>query len=111
MTHDELMQKHNKILKTAGCLSINDGWFTLIDNLCSYLQFHIDHNHIPQVEAVQVKEKFGGLRFYVKEATDDQYAVIHFVESLSMKTCEVCGAAGRPQGKGWIRTVCDEHAK
>ena len=111
MTHDELMQKHPKILGPARYLGVNEGWFPLIDNLCSYLQFHIDNNKVPQVEAVQVKEKFGGLRFYVGEATIEQHAVIDFVESLSLKTCEVCGAPGRPRGRGWIKTVCDEHAE
>ena len=115
MTHDELMQKHHKILGKARYLEIEKGWFPLIDNLCSHLQFNTDNNNhtgkYPQVEAVQVKEKFGGLRFYVNEATDGQYAVISFVESLSIKTCEVCGAPGKQRGGGWIKTLCDEHAK
>lgn len=115
MTHDELMQKHHKILGPARYIDVDKGWFSLIDNLCSYLQFNTDNNNptglYPQVEATQVKEKFGGLRFYVASATDEQYAVISFVESLSTKTCEVCGAAGKQRGKGWIRTLCDEHAE
>jgi len=111
MTHDELMQKHHKILGKARHLGIGEGWFPLIDNLCSYLQFHIDNNKKPQLEAVQVKEKFGGLRFYVDNADGDQYAVIEFVEALSLQTCEVCGSEGRPRGRGWIKTVCDKHAE
>lgn len=111
MTHDELMQKHSKILGTARYLGIREGWFPLIDHLCSFLQFNTDYNREPQVEAVQVKEKFGGLRFYVKDATPEQYAVIAYVESLSTKTCEECGAPGKQQGRDWIRTLCDEHAK
>ena len=111
MTHDELMQKHPKILSKARYLEVNEGWFPIIDKLCSHLQFHIDHNRKPQLEAVQVKEKFGGLRFYADNADDDQQAVIDFVEYLSLQTCEVCGAEGKPRGGGWIKTLCDKHDK
>lgn len=70
---------------------------------------HIESNRYPQVVAVQVKEKFGGLRFYERGATNQQYAVISFVESLSYRTCEICGSMkdiGRTEG--WIKTICKE---
>jgi hypothetical protein len=60
--------------------------------------------------AVQVKEKFGGLRFYVDRATDKHYGYITFAESMSYRTCEECGAEGRHYGIGWHRTLCDKHA-
>jgi hypothetical protein len=92
-----------------------DGWYDLIDQLCHNLQFNTDHNsHIkdkyPQVVAMQVKEKFGELRFYVQEASDVQYAVIHFASELSGHICDVCGKPGKRGGSGWIRTRCEEHA-
>jgi len=68
---------------------------------------YIKSNRYPQIVAVQVKEKFGGLRFYVKNASKRQYAVISFVESLSYYTCEKCGSMkdiGRTDG--WITTLC-----
>ena len=37
--------------------------------------------------AVQIKEKFGGLRFYVQAATDKHYNYISFAESMSYRTC------------------------
>jgi hypothetical protein len=61
--------------------------------------------------AVQVKEKFGGLRFYVQAATDKHYNYISFAESMSYRTCEVCGAAGKRYTSGWHRTLCDIHAE
>ena len=60
--------------------------------------------------AVQVKEKFGGLRFYVQAATDKHYNYINFAESMSYRTCEECGAAGKTYTDGWHRTLCDIHA-
>lgn len=60
--------------------------------------------------AVQVKEKFGGLRFYVHAATDKHYNYISFAESMSYRTCEECGAPGKTYTDGWHRTMCDIHA-
>jgi hypothetical protein len=64
--------------------------------------------HIPI--AVQVKEKFGGLRFYVQAATDKHYNYINFAESMSYRTCEVCGNPGKRYTDGWHQTLCDTHA-
>ncbi len=60
--------------------------------------------------AVQVKEKFGGLRFYVQAATDKHYSYITFAESMSYHTCEECGAPGKRYTDGWHQTLCDIHA-
>lgn len=60
--------------------------------------------------AVQVKEKFGGLRFYVNSATDKHWNFISFAESMSYRTCEQCGAVGKTYTDGWHRTLCDIHA-
>jgi hypothetical protein len=60
--------------------------------------------------AVQVKEKFGGLRFYVQAATDKHYSYITFAESMSYRTCEECGAPGKTYTDGWHTTLCDIHA-
>lgn len=61
--------------------------------------------------AVQVKEKFGGLRFYVHAATDKHYDYISFAESMSYRTCEECGAPGKRYTDGWHRTLCEVHAE
>ena len=61
--------------------------------------------------AVQVKEKFGGLRFYVQAATDKHYNYISFAESMSYRTCEECGAPGKTYTDGWHKTLCDIHAE
>jgi len=61
--------------------------------------------------AVQVKEKFGGLRFYVGRATEEHYNYIRFAESMSYKTCEVCGSPGELYTDGWHTVLCDTHAK
>ena len=51
----------------------------------------------------QIKEKYGGLRFYSHPEPD----VIHEIEARSETVCEDCGAPGRPRKGRWIRTLCD----
>ena len=99
----------------------NDGWFELIDTLCNRIQKHVDYRtsvaqdpdeleHI-QVVAQQVKEKFGGLRFYVDGATEEHHNYIWFAENMSYRTCEVCGSPGKLYTQGWHTTLCEHHAK
>jgi hypothetical protein len=59
----------------------------------------------------QVKEKFGGLRFYVGSATEAVHARIAQAEGESYRTCDECGKPGRLRGGGWLRTRCDEHSE
>ncbi len=58
----------------------------------------------------QVKEKFGGLRFYVAAGEPDEvYKLIWAAENASTTICEICGAPGELRYGGWIKTLCDEH--
>lgn len=62
-------------------------------------------------EALQVKEKFGALRVYLNRTEPTVAAYVTFAEAMSACTCEECGAPGRRRSGGWIRTLCDTHAK
>ena len=83
-----------------------DEWYDIIDTLCQCIQKHIDYKkseqkkdferfpktlyppNIPPIkncEAVQVKSKFGQLRFYVKGADDYIRGAIAVAEMLSRK--------------------------
>ena len=106
-----LCEKYPKIFVDHYNFECGDGWFDLIDNLCSSIQNHIDYNHAPQVVVEQVKEKFGTLRFYYRGGDDMISGMVWHVENLSGKTCEVCGAPGKTRGRGWYYTACDAHAK
>jgi len=87
----------------------DDGWYTLIDTLCTALQQETDSGNAPQVVATQVKEKYGGLRFYVHSASQRQMAMIDFAESLSERTCEICSFPGTQNQDDWVRTRCKGH--
>ena len=61
--------------------------------------------------AAQVKEKFGGLRFYMTGGTDEIFGLIERAEEESYAICEQCGEPGRETGNGWIRTLCEDCEK
>ena len=65
---------------------------------------------VQQVVAVQVKEKFGTLRFYYSGGNEYVSGLVAMAESMSGVTCERCGTPGRLQGRGWIKTLCEQHA-
>lgn len=97
---------------TAMCwgFECGDGWYWLIDQLCSFIQGYIDanpHLKIPQVVATQVKEKFGGLRFYIDGADQEIFGAIGMAEHLSYSICEECGSTTDVgTTNGWIKTIC-----
>ena len=86
---------------------VEKGWHAL---LLPLVNFCLAHN----IQILQVKEKFGGLRFYtayvtgidekVRATLDD---MIREAEEQAEQTCEICGAPGRPREGGWIKTLCD----
>jgi hypothetical protein len=60
-------------------------------------------------ELHQIKEKFGGLRFYIGGGSDAIFNRIDQAEKESFKTCEVCGEPGKSTNDGWVRTLCTRH--
>jgi len=56
--------------------------------------------------AVQVKEKFGELRVYMHNSSEQMEDRIDEATLLSLKTCETCGKPGKSYDDGWIRTLC-----
>lgn len=56
----------------------------------------------------QIKDKYGGLRFYYDGGDENIDAMVSLTESLSYRTCEFCGTTRNVEqtDKGWIYTVC-----
>jgi len=79
------------------------GWDKLIDPIIKLCE---DDG----AEILQIKEKFGGLRFYVHNPSPIIELEIKEAERLSYKTCEVCGEPGLLYGGSWLKTLCKEHA-
>jgi hypothetical protein len=87
-----------------------DGWFDLVWRLCKHLEPVVavaEKRTGRSFQVLQVKEKFGGLRFYTKFNNDAISALIEAAEIESRRTCEVCGQPhrfGRPLRRGGIST-------
>jgi hypothetical protein len=101
--------------------SCSGGWFFLINYLCHRIQRHIDghnewvekyakkENPIPQVVVQQVKEKFGGLRFYYSGGDEKIAGMVDLAENMSYHICEKCGVMNGTvtvNGGTWIRALC-----
>ena len=58
----------------------------------------------------QVKQKFGGLRFYTGNLTAEMQDLVDKAEEESMNTCEQCGGYGETKTWGggyWLSTLCE----
>jgi hypothetical protein len=86
-----------------------DGWFNLLYQLIE----DIKKTNPPEgFEIFQVKEKFGGLRFYTDGSTYEIENLIETAENKSVTICERCGAdAETKKIKGWYTTICEDCEK
>ncbi len=57
---------------------------------------------------LQIKEKFGGLRFYIGYGDDEIYNRITQAENECDKLCMKCGEGGTLRQGGWWVTLCDK---
>lgn len=68
-------------------------------------------DYVDEYQIVQIKEKFGGLRWYDNGVPDivwDEYKDwLYKYEELSFKTCIFCGEPATRMTTGWILPVCD----
>ena len=103
-----------------GGFAIGPGWWPVIETLCTNIQNHIDWKQeqkekynrgegCEQVIVAQIKEKFGGLRFYYNGGDDAIDGMVRMAESWAARSCEECGSPGKARSGGWIRTLCDFH--
>jgi len=97
-----------------GGFAVGKGWYPILEVLCTNVQSHLDWREkqgkpVPQVVVEQIKEKFGGLRFYYQGGDEYIDGMVRMAEAWADIACEECGAAGKRRSGGWIRTLCDQH--
>jgi hypothetical protein len=90
-------------ITSSGIFECGTGWYPLLKELIEDLiELGWDR------QTCQVKEKFGGLRFYINGATDAVFDRIRKAEHDSYETCEVTGEPGKLRTDlGWHSTLCD----
>jgi hypothetical protein len=157
----ELIKKYPILFKdvnmspreTLMCFGIEfqDGWYKIFDELCEYItlvckqerlvklkqEFKTEANKgymfvkVPDITFVQVKEKYGTMRVYIRGVINNDWdaieeridptvdidsifashyerieRAIEYVQFLSGKVCEVCGSPGKVYTQGWYMCRC-----
>jgi len=113
-------QRDLSMQETCMCwgFECGDGWYDILYDLSSKIEAL--NKTLPdgaRVEASQVKEKYGTLRFYtdeygLTEEQSKQVAVwIREAEAKSEVTCEHCAAPGVLLSAGWCMVRCAKCAK
>ena len=104
-----------------GGVCINKGWWPILEALCGQITSHLKHRNglasqypdqhkpVAQVVVDQIKEKFGGLRFYYTGGDDTIYGMVRMAESWANQSCEECGSPGHKTQESWVKTLCDFH--
>jgi hypothetical protein len=114
----QMEEKYPKMFANPyGGFAIGEGWWPIIESLCSNIQSHTDWWNknretrpvVEQVVVAQIKEKFGGLRFYYEGGDEQISGMVRMAEAWASHACEECGAPGTSGGKGWIKTLCSTH--
>ena len=105
------MFKHREDLQAslmAFGFECGDGWFDLVYELCKQIKDCYKGVIPEEFYVTQVKEKFGGLRFYISGAPMAVHDMIDQAEKKSFAICEHCGQPGKYRDDlPWILTLCD----
>jgi len=123
---DVLVQKYPSVFKNMDSnvpYDLPSGWVKILDDACIELSVILDEERKRNPEApdnplfvpLQIKEKFGGLRFYYMMNTENNDLVrtvqilIDSAEDKSYTVCEVTGKPGELCKNGWhFKTLCEE---
>jgi hypothetical protein len=123
MTTEEIIAKYPKIFEDyqgnparVNWHGVPKGWLPIINKLCGciqdYIDFHVSYTkegqYKPtQVTCTQMKEKFGGLRFYTNGHDEVIEGMIKMAEHLCDNTCDQCGTEeDLGMTSGWISVLC-----
>lgn len=118
MTLDDLLDRYPNAFKYRSKnfafdlygFECGDGWAELLEPIAQYLEEK--NKDMPTIYVAQIKEKFGGLRFYTHGGDETLEKLIDEASDRSLRTCEVCGLEGTPRKiRGWISTLCMSHIK
>ncbi len=125
----QMEEKYPKMFANPyGGFAVGPGWWPIIETLCNQIDAYTKWrnntresllkdnpynykipNAVTEVTVAQIKEKFGGLRFYYDGGDDHIGGMVRMAESWASKHCEECGKPGKIRHGGWIKTLCDEH--
>lgn len=106
--------RENIVIPISFGFECGDGWADLLVDLCKKIDAHLktlSKEDAEDIVALQVKEKYGSLRFYVSYSDEIIEGYISEAEKLSSVTCEECGKPGKILGNSWLYCACAEHTR
>ena len=123
----EIIEHNKKLIEEYPFLKIDDncdtidytwlddmpiGWrIAFGEQMCKEIKEElIKNNELDSYKIIQIKEKFGGLRWYDNSGLPGMQFIIAKYEALSEKTCINCGKPANWISKGWISPYCDDCA-
>lgn len=84
-----------------------DGWRKAFgEQMCAEIKEALGPD-IYDYRIIQIKEKYGQLRWYDRNSDDKIYKIIDKYSRLSEHTCVSCGAPATKISLGWICPWCD----
>jgi len=87
-----------------------EGWrIAFGEQMCEEIhQELVKNNLVDKYRVNQIKEKYGTLRWYGSNSTEEIDKIISKYEHISAHTCIKCGAPAKWRSTGWIIPFCDE---
>ncbi len=125
---DLLIERYPRLFKGARPLAMSHvppGWLRILDTLCAAFDARLDDHQAATFQVRQIKEKFGGLRFYfalspwvegrvvspqeqrLRDGLDD---LVRTAEDLALATCVRCGSPGTLRFTPSQEVLCEWHA-
>jgi hypothetical protein len=119
MTQSEIIKKYPELFGEppydpketliAFGLEVSEYWLPILEKGFAKISEEVKKNNLTDYKIIQVKEKFGTLRIYDYNGTQEIHNIIEDMEKECMTICEKCGS---PEGKfrhnGWMRITCDK---
>lgn len=107
-----LKEKYPQLLHSLDHWGTGPGWHPLLKDLIDAIGYSLQT--VPMevrggMYVVQIKEKFGTLRFYMAQSTGEIDGAIMLAETISARTCEECGKPGALRNGPWLKTLCNQH--
>ena len=89
---------------------LENGWAKAFgyELICELRDALIEANYLHDYRIVQIKEKYGTLRWYDFGAPDKVFNIITKYEKLSGEVCVHCGKPATHETYGWINYVCEK---
>ena len=101
---------------TVTRIDIGLGWLDLVQGLCIKTKEFNDKYPDKAVVVVQIKERYGALRFFIRthpgEGAQILDGFISIAVAKSTAMCEICAQVATLRAKGsYQKTLCDKHAE